>query len=157
MRTLERMGNDLVIRKANLSDASSIQKCVEAAYSHYIDRIGKPPGPMLDDYTEVIQLHKVYVVESIEVVGVLVLIRTDSGILLDNVAVHPGQQGRGMGKRLMNFAESEARDQGFEKLDLYTHECMSENIEIYKALGHRETERKEEQGFNRVYMQKYLS
>ena len=157
MRVLERMSKDSAIRKANLSDANSIQKCVEAAYHHYIARIGKPPGPMLNDYTEVIKHHKVFVAELNGVVGVLVLIRTGSGILLDNVAVHPDQQGKGIGRRLVNLAESEARDLGFEKLDLYTHECMDENIEIYKALGYIETERKEEQGYNRVYMQKSLS
>lgn len=53
------MSKGLVIRKANLFDASAIQKCVDAAYGHYITRIGKPPGPMLDDYTEVIQHHEV--------------------------------------------------------------------------------------------------
>jgi hypothetical protein len=57
----------------------------------------------------------------------------------------------------VSFAESEARKLGFEKLDLYTHECMDENIEIYKALGYIETERKEGQRYNRVYMQRLLS
>ena len=48
------------------------------------------------------------------------LIQTVTGILLDNVAVHPDQQGSGIGKRLMNLAESKAKDQGFEKLDIYS-------------------------------------
>jgi ribosomal protein S18 acetylase RimI-like enzyme len=146
-----------VIRKATPVDADSIQQCVAAAYQHYVARIGKPPGPMLDDYGEIIRRHSVFVAEVDEIVGVLVLMRTQTGILLDNVAVHPGQQGAGLGKRLIELAENEARNQGFAKLDLYTHECMRENIEIYRALGYLETERKQERGYHRVYLQKALS
>jgi len=151
------MKDGLEIRRANSTDAMSIAKCVKAAYEHYIGRIGKPPGPMLDDYIDVVQRQTVFVAVSDEVVGVLVLMQTQTAILLDNVAVRPDHQGKGLGKRLIKLAELEASDQGFEKLDLYTHESMSENIEIYKTLGYTETERRKECGYNRVYMQKQLS
>lgn len=144
------------IRRANLADATAIENCVEAAYEHYIERIGKPPGPMLDNYADLIRQQTVFVADTGTIVGVLVLIRTRTGILLDNVAVHPDQQRKGLGRRLLNLAESEARDLGFAKLDLYTHQSMHENIEIYKALGYTETERIWERGYHRVYMQKNL-
>ena len=152
------MDVDPGIRTATPSDAVAITRCVEAAYQHYIPRMGKPPGPMVDDYANVIQQHSAFVVEENgEIVGVLVLIQTESGMLLDNVAVHPEHQGEGLGRRLLELAESETRNQGYAQLDLYTHECMTENIEMYKRIGYVETERKTEHGFNRVYMQKALS
>ena len=152
------MDVDPGIRTAKPSDAVAITRCVEAAYQHYIPRMGKPPGPMVDDYANVIQQHSAFVVEENgEIVGVLVLIQTESGMLLDNVAVHPEHQGEGLGRRLLELAESETRNQGYAQLDLYTHECMTENIEMYKRIGYVETERKTEHGFNRVYMQKALS
>ena len=88
--------------------------------------------------------------------GRLVLIRQADGLLLDNVAVHPDHQGRGFGRRLIDFAEADARRQGYEALDLYTHELMTENIGMYRALGYAETGRRIEHGYPRVYMRKRL-
>ena len=135
-----------------------MKSCVEAAYRHYIPRMGKPPGPMLDDYAEVTRAHTAFVAEDEgEIVGVLVLIRSEAGMLLDNVAVHPGHQGKGLGRRLLELAESETRRLGYTHLDLYTHECMRENLELYAAIGYVETARRTEHGYNRVYMRKALS
>jgi hypothetical protein len=38
-----------------LDDVEAVAACVGDAYRHYIERIGKPPGPMLEDYAEVIR------------------------------------------------------------------------------------------------------
>ncbi len=112
---------------------------------------------MLDDYTQVILQHDVFVLEyDRSVIGVVVLIRKGRGILLDNVAVDPAYQGQGHGRRLIECAENEARRQGFAQLDLYTHECMTEDIAMYEHLGYVETERRSERGYLRVYMQKQL-
>jgi len=146
-----------LIRRAQLDDAEEMEVCVKAAYRHYVTRIGKPPGPMLDDYSEVVEQHQAFVAEeSGRVVGVLVLILKNDGILMDNVAVHPKYQGQGLGHRLIQFAEKRAFKQGYKNLDIYTHELMTENIEMYKRLGYLETERCTEKGYRRVYMRKRL-
>ena len=144
------------IRPAGKDDASAIAACVREAYAHYIERMGKPPGPMLDDYAEVIARHAVFVTEDDDLLGVLVLIEQDGGILLDNIAVTPAAQGTGVGRALLQFAEAEARRRGYAAIDLYTHELMVENITLYKKIGYRETERRQEKGFARVYMRKDL-
>lgn len=146
---------DLEIRPARAEDAPAITECVAVAYRHYIARIGKPPGPMLDDYKKVIQQHHVLVLtEEANIIGVLVLIRQLQSLLVDNVAVHPDYQGKGLGRKLMALAEEEARRLGLTTVTLYTHERMTENIELYKRLGYTESERKTEQGYQRIYMQK---
>src|SRR6185312_9837699 len=43
-----------VIRRAEPEDRAAIESIVRAAYAVYIPRIGKPPGPMLDDYAALI-------------------------------------------------------------------------------------------------------
>lgn len=146
------------IRTAQAPDAEAMKSCVEAAYRHYVPRMGMVPGPMLDDDASVIDRHTAFVAESDgEIVGVLVLIRTQSGILLDNIAVHPGCQGKGLGRRLLMLAESEACRLGSPHLDLYTHECMTENVAMYTARGFVETGRRTEHGYRRVYMRKMLA
>ena len=146
------------IRTAVPSDAEAITACVAAAYEKYIAHMGKPPGPMLDDYAGVIARHRVFVVDGeATITGVLVLKQEGGGLLLDNVAVHPGMQGRGIGGMLVDFAEAEAARLGYPALDLYTHELMTENIALYRARGYVETERRIERGYARVYMRKELA
>ena len=148
---------DPEIRPAQLEDAAAITACVAAAYRRYIARIGKPPAPMLDDYAELIQRHKVFVLADQEnIIGILVLIEKEQYLLLDNVAVHPDHQRRGLGQKLIGLAEAEALRLGFNSIVLYTHVQMTENINLYKKLGFVETERKREDGYQRVYMRKLL-
>ena len=149
--------NGLHPRPATAADAAAIARCVEAAYSPYIERIGEPPGPMLDDYTETVRNHRAFVIESGgEIVGVVVLIEERGTVLLDNVAVLPSQQGKGVGRRLMLLAEEEARRLGYGSIDLYTHELMTENFALYARNGYEEVERRTEKGFPRIYMRRRL-
>jgi ribosomal protein S18 acetylase RimI-like enzyme len=149
---------DPEIRPARLEDAAAVTACVAAAYRPYVARIGNPPGPMLEDYADVIRQHNVFVLsEGKNIVGVLVLIEKEQALLLDNVAVHPDYQGKGLGRKLIELAESESLRLGFSTIILYTNERMTENIDLYKKLGFMETERRVEQGYRRVYMRKDLS
>jgi ribosomal protein S18 acetylase RimI-like enzyme len=85
-----------------------------------------------------------------------VLLETEAGLLLDNVAVRPELHGRGIGRALIGFAEAEARRRGHVAIRLYTHVLMTENIALYANLGFTETGRVTEKGFDRVYMEKDL-
>lgn len=147
--------NRWIVRRAQPPDAKEMKACVQAAYQHYIARIGKPPGPMLDDYSEVIKRHQAFVAtENKRIIGVLILILKNDGILMDNVAVLPEFQGKGLGHQLIQFAETQAFEQGFEYLDTYTNEVMIENIEMYSRLHYQETKRCQVAGYDRVYMRK---
>lgn len=145
------------IREARKDEADQIKAVVVEAYSVYIDRIGKPPGPMLDDYSDLAQRYPVFVAElDGGIAGILVMMPGPDDILMDNVAVLPNQQGRGIGLTLITFAENYARDHGYRSLDLYTNDLMHENIRLYKSLNYVETRRVLEKGYNRVYMRKGL-
>jgi ribosomal protein S18 acetylase RimI-like enzyme len=150
--------HDWRLRRAEPTDAPALASCVEAAYHHYIPRIGKPPGPMLADYAEVIARHQVWVAEAErQIIGVLVLIPEEDTLLLDNIAVHPDHQRRGIGRALLELADAEALCQGYDELRLYTHETMTENIALYTRNGWVETHRGHQAGYARVFMRKRLS
>jgi ribosomal protein S18 acetylase RimI-like enzyme len=147
-----------MIRPATPRDRAAVEAIVRAAYSIYVPRIGRPPGPMLDDYTARIAQGAVSVVEDEDgtIAGIIVLLPQADHMLLDNVAVRPQHQGRGLGRRLVAFAAAEARRRGFAELRLYTHETMTENIALYERLGFVETARGEQDGYARVFMTKRL-
>ena len=113
---------------------------------------------MLDDYPDVIRQHDVWITEEGgTMVAVLVLIPEKDILLIDNIAVDPSYQGRGLGRRLMAFGESEARRQGLSSLRLITTEKMTEHIAFYARLGYRENGREIIRERYVVHMRKDLS
>ncbi len=148
---------EYVLRPATEADVAAVTELVDAAYGHYVARIGRRPGPMMADYGQVISDSAVTVaVRQEAVVGLIVLAVTSEGFLVENVAVHPSQQGHGLGRALLAFAEAEAKRVGFDSLYLYTHEKMTENIALYQRLGYVEYDRRAEAGFARVFLRKQL-
>ena len=148
----------VTLRPATAADVPRLAALVDAAYGRYVERIGMPPGPMTDDYATVVRDHRVIVAErGGEVAGLIVLRVTGEGFLIDNVAVDPVHQGRGVGRALLELAEREAREARFDSLYLYTHELMSENLALYARIGYVEYERRSFGAGNHVYMRKQLA
>ena len=123
------------------------------------------PAPVRKDYQAEAVAGQIWVVNSDEtasanespaITGVIVLIEDGDALLIENVAVSPSVQGTGLGRRLMEFAEQQARARGLGRLTLYTHEVMTENLAIYAHLGYQETSRAEQDSYRRVFMEKRL-
>ncbi len=149
---------DFELRLAEPADASKVAALVDRAYSGYIERIGRKPGPMLDNYAALIADGLVRVAcRDGRICGVLVLIGKDDHLLLDNVAVAPEAQGLGLGRRLVEAAEEVAKTLGYGTIRLYTHETMVANVALYEHLGFAVTHRAAERGFDRIYMSKTLA
>ncbi|MFT4130487.1 GNAT family N-acetyltransferase [Labrys sp. (in: a-proteobacteria)] len=145
------------LRLATAADLPAIEHIVEAAYRPYVVRIGRKPGPMLDNYAALVEAGHLHVlVLDGDIQGILVLIPQADAMLLDNVAVAPAAQGRGLGRRLLLAAEDFAREAAYRRIRLYTNEAMTENIALYSRCGYAETHRIEEKGLRRVYMEKDL-
>jgi len=146
-----------VIRPARADEADWAKDLVRAAYRHYVPRMGREPAPMLADYAGLIAAGEVNVlVDGGERVGLIVLRPESDALFVENVAVAPAHRGHGHGRTLMAFAESEARRLGRARIELYTHETMTENLRFYTRLGFRETARLEQEGYRRVFLAKTL-
>jgi GNAT superfamily N-acetyltransferase len=115
----------------------------------------KAPAPMLRDYGPSVEAGTTWVAGT-PVVAVLTIYPRGDHLLVENIAVHPDAQGRGLGRGLMSFAEQEAARQGLTRMALFTHEVMTENQAIYARLGYAEVERRAEDGYRRIYMEKPL-
>ena len=78
---------------------------------------------MLADYDFAVSAHEVWVLERDGFVhAVLELIPRETHLLIENVAVHPTVQGRGLGQQLLLFAEEATRRRGLSEVRLYTNE-----------------------------------
>jgi GNAT superfamily N-acetyltransferase len=147
----------LAIRKARPNDRERIDEIVQAGYSVYLPRMpGVRPAPLDADYRELIERDIVWVLDADPVPGMIILIAHPDHMWVENVAVDPQQQRRGLGTVLLAFAEEEARRRGLNEMRLLTSVKMTENLALYASLGYEEYERRDEGGRRRVYLRKPL-
>jgi GNAT superfamily N-acetyltransferase len=150
-----------MIRRAGPDDVAALRAIASAAYEKYVPRIGRAPAPMTIDYAQPVSAGQAWAAvedgENGEVVGFVILITEPGCLLLENVAVLPAAQGRGVGARLLALADQHARDLGLGEVRLYTNEAMTENVAYYIRHGYTETGRKEQDGFRRVFFRKPIA
>ena len=134
-----------LIRRARAEDAVRIGAIARAAYSKYVARIGSEPAPMLADFAAEIAAGHVVVIGT-------VAWPERGAYFIDNVAVDPAQQGKGLGRQLIRHAVVEAKRHRLPAIQLYTNAAMSENLSMYARMGFVETHRAVEKGSHRIYM-----
>jgi len=146
------------IRKAVFEDSPTLFQCVMEAFKDYILLIGRTPGPMLEDYSEAIKRHQIFVAETEEGIVGFTLIKDGEGdfMWLDVLAVYPDKGNHGVGKKLIAMAEEFIRNCGKAECRLYTHVKYQKPIAIYQSLGYQIYNRVQENGFDRYYMKKTL-
>jgi GNAT superfamily N-acetyltransferase len=150
------------VRRAAMPDRLAVEEIVREAYEPWVALIGARPEPMDADYAALIAEGRVHVAASGgvtqpgDVEGLIVLIPEAGALLVANVAVRPERRGQGIGRRLLAFAEEEARRLGLPAVRLYTHAKMIRNIALYEAIGYAETGREAIEGGSIVLMRKQL-
>jgi N-acetylglutamate synthase-like GNAT family acetyltransferase len=145
------------VRRATTADVAAIDELVDAAYTKYVERIGRPPAPMTADYAQLLQTSRVWVIDrGTTLVGLLVTEDKGDHLFLDVIAVAPDTQGSGYGRQLMERAELDAAEQGLTEIRLYTNQAMAENLTFYPRLGYRETSRGGQDGYRRVFYAKTI-
>jgi GNAT superfamily N-acetyltransferase len=146
------------LRRATAADVEAIRALVDAAYRGYIPLLGRTPTPMLSDVAAAVREHDVRVLDAGDrLVGVIELIARDDHLWVHNVAIAPDAQGRGLGRRLLAFAEDEARRLGLPAIALLTNERYLANIAMYERYGYRETHREPYRGTDLIHFRKTLA
>lgn len=149
---------DPTLRRATAADTEAITNLVTAAYEGYIPLLGRTPIPMLADYGAAVLTHEVWVLvdSAAAIVGVIELIPQVDHLVIENVAIAPDHQGRGLGRRLLQHAEADARSRGAPEIRLLTNERYTANIAMYERYGYVETHREPHLGTDLVHFRKTL-
>lgn len=149
------MIDTVTLRIAHESDADAVRTLTRQAYAKWIAVTGREPLPMKVDYADAIRKHRfdLLFVEN-RLAALIETVVEGDHLLIVNVAVAPGSQGRGYGKRLMNHAEELAASSGCQGTRLYTNKLFSENLRLYAALGYRVEREEELNGGVAVHMTK---
>ncbi|MFD9884041.1 GNAT family N-acetyltransferase [Streptomyces alboflavus] len=144
------------LRLAEAADVPAVKAVTDAAYHHYIERIGRVPAPMESDHAANVAAGRVHVTGD-PVVGLVVLYAHEDHLYLDNIAVHPDAAGQGLGRVLLEFVEAHARALGLPEIRLYTNAMMWENQKIYPRFGYDFVERRVEGVYDRFHYRKRLT
>jgi N-acetylglutamate synthase-like GNAT family acetyltransferase len=146
------------IRLAIDQDGAAVRALARNAYQQCVAAEGSEPEPMKADYAYLVSLRNTWLAEHQgEVVGLLVLEPHSNYLLLDNIAVAASWRGKGVGRLLMDWSESQAHSMGLREVRLYTGQAMTQNRYYYAARGYVESRRAFENGHHRVYYTKLIS
>ena len=127
-----------MLRRAVAEDAAAVRTLTRAAYAKWVPLIGREPKPMQADYARAVREHRIDLALLLgELAGLIETIEQPDHLLIENVAVAPAFQGRGIGRRLMAHAEELATALGLPELRLYTNARFTENVALYRRLGYR--------------------
>ena len=128
--------SSIEIRLAEPHEAGAIAAIVMAAYAKWVPLLGREPMPMRVDYDKAVLEHRFdLAVEGGTILGLIETVPHSDHLWIDNVAVAPTAQGRGIGRMLLGFTEARAIAAGFPELRLVTNGVVESNIALYGRLG----------------------
>lgn len=132
------MSEAIELRRATLADAAAVRQLTRDAYAKWVPLIGREPKPMTADYAAAVRDHRIDLLYLDGKLAALIeTIPQSDHLLIENVAVSPAFQGRGLGRRLMAHAEGLAAGAGQTELRLYTNKMFAANVQLYLRLGYR--------------------
>ena len=128
----------MTLRRAEAGDAAAVRELTRQAYAKWVPVVGREPKPMQADYDEAVLKHRIDLLHLDGTLAALIeTIAEPDHLLVENVAVAPGFQKRGLGRRLMAHAEQLAASLGYREIRLYTNKLFAENVQLYLKLGYR--------------------
>jgi len=147
----------ITLRPADGSDAEAVRDLVRAAYAKWIPVIGREPKPMGADYGKAIDEHDVLLACSgTTLAGIIETMLRADHLWIENIAVLPVLQGRGIGRMLLDAAEHRARRAGLPEVRLLTNAAFSDNVALYRRRGFEVTKEEPFMGGTTLYFTRHL-
>ena len=146
------------LRPANPQDAGAVRDLVRAAYAKWIAALGREPMPMKADYARAVREHQIDVLNiDGRMVGLIETMPRSDHLWIENIAVRPDCQGKGLGRQLLMHAERKAAAAGHTEIRLLTSAAFASNVALYARLGYLVDKREPFMGGTTVYMSKKLA
>jgi GNAT superfamily N-acetyltransferase len=125
------------LRVATGADVDAVRALTREAYGKWVPVIGREPLPMVADYAEAVRKHRIDLVEADgELVALIEMVPGEGHLLIENIAVSPRHQGRGIGRTLLDHAEHVAATLGLKDIRLYTNKRFADNVQLYLKNGY---------------------
>lgn len=146
------------LRRAGSADVTAVRDVTRTAYAKWVPLLGREPGPMTADYEAAVRDHVVNVLYLDRELVALIEMRPEvDHLLIVNVAVLPGHQGRGYGRALLAHAEELTVSLGLKEVRLYTNGSFTDNLKLYQGVGYKVDREETSSQFGvAVYMSKRL-
>ncbi len=125
----------MTFRRAIAADADVVRALVHAAYAKWVPVIGRAPRPMTANYDAAIASHIIDLYDTDRPIALIELVPERSHLLVENVAVLPEHQGKGIGDALLHHANDVARSLRLPELRLYTNAAFASNLAFYTRRG----------------------
>jgi len=148
-----------MIRRATAADSALVRAITRVAYAKWVPLIGREPLPMTADYDHAVSAHLIDILERDgHAAGLVEMIPAADFLMIENIAVLPEQQGKGIGGLLLAHAEKTARQLALPELRLFTNLAFSANIAFYASRGFIEYARQAiPSGGELIHMKKPIS
>ena len=144
-----------MIRRAEPYDVNAAQNLLRAAFTPFIAVIGQKPAPMLADLAAAQAAGQLWLAgEGQTISALMVCFAQDGALELDILAVAPEAQGQGLGAMMVSHAGALAQAAGLGAITLYTNAAMQGAQRLYARLGFDLVERRQQDGFDRLFYRK---
>ena len=146
------------IRAATVTDLASIVEYSDLAFAYLTGHSGKSGVDAADDLRlQILEGSIQLICDGEDVLGYISLYPAADQMFIDTLAVLQKHHRRGLGSRLLGFADGEALRRGLTTLNLFTKGTVEDNLAFYPRRGYRETGRCNDDGFCRVFYSKDIS
>ena len=136
------------------SDWAALLELLRHAFAYQADRIDPPSSLSKLDADGLARKareeHLFLAVEGTQIVGCVYAKLTEDAVYVGKLAVLPGRQNQGIGRKLIQAAEAFARSAGRNALELETRIELTENHRTFAALGFTKVAERAHPGYDRM-------